>query len=317
MKYRTLGSTNISISEIGFGTWGIGGIHGGAKAYGATSDEDSKLALNKALEVGINFFDTSDLYGFGHAESLLGEVFSRKRSDVVIATKGGFLSFEGAQDFSSKHLSSALDQSLKRLRTNFVDLYQLHSPSFENMSDEVFETLHRFKSEGKVRSIGVSVRSPEEGVKFLERFEFDAMQVNFNFVDQRALDIGLIDKCNQSKVGIIIRTPLAFGFLTGKYSDTEKFPDGDHRNKWSVKQRALWSESADLFSKSIEKKTGQTPAQIALRFCLSFEGVTSTIPGMILPEHVLENAKGGDLGKFSDNELREFQNIYSGRSFFE
>ena len=264
----------------------------------------------------MNFFDTSDLYGFGHAEELLGDAFPGRRDEVVIASKGGFLSFDGKQDFSSDHLLRALEGSLQRLKTDRIDLYQLHSPLFTEMNDEVFEVLSKMKSSGKIRSIGVSVRSPEEGLLFLDRYSFDVMQVNFNFVDQRALEIGLIDRCNARNVGVIVRTPLAFGFLTGKYLESENFAEGDHRKKWSSEQKSLWAKGSELFTREISEKTGQSPAQIALRFCLSFDGISSTIPGMLIPEHVDENAQGGDLGRFSAEDLSKFKEIYTEGSFF-
>src|SRR5437899_9108690 len=125
MNYRALGDTGLRVSEIGFGTWGLGGDTGGAISYGPTSDETSRAALRCALDEGINFFDTSDLYGFGHSEELLGEVFGDCRDQVVIASKGGFVDAV-KQDFSPMHLRNALEKSLRRLRTDYVDLYQLH-----------------------------------------------------------------------------------------------------------------------------------------------------------------------------------------------
>src|ERR1700741_5386435 len=170
MRYRTLGSTGIRISEIGFGTWGLGGAAQGAVAYGATQDEQSIRALRAAYDRGVNFFDTADFYGFGHSEKVLGEALRGVRDKVVIATKGGLLDATGAQDFSPAHLRSALDASLQRLGTDYVDLLQLHSPPIDLLvrQSEAIECLQALQREGKVRAFGVSVRSPDDGVLAVE-----------------------------------------------------------------------------------------------------------------------------------------------------
>ena len=128
MRYRKFGKSGLQISEIGFGSWGIGGAVQGALGYGPTNDKDSQLALRRAFELGINFYDTADLYGFGHSESLLGETFQKMREKVIFASKVGFLNPEGAQDFSVQHIEKSLHESLNRFQTDYIDLYQLHNP---------------------------------------------------------------------------------------------------------------------------------------------------------------------------------------------
>ena len=157
MKYRKLGQTGIEISEIGFGAWGIGGNAGGAAGYGATDDRESKAALRRSFELGVTFYDTSDLYGFGHSESLIGEVFKGAREKVVMATKVGFHSPHEPQDFSSAHLRRSLEASLKRLQTDYLDLYQLHNPPVELLEreEEILKTLEAMKREGKIRAFGI------------------------------------------------------------------------------------------------------------------------------------------------------------------
>ena len=149
MKYRELGRSGLKVSELGFGTWGIGGNQNGAIGYGPTDDDESIAALETAFDQGINFFDTSDLYGFGKSESLLGKAFSHRRDRVIIASKFGFKNFDGNQDFSPGYMRKALESSLQRLNSSYIDLYQLHSPptAIVENSDLIINELTKAKSE--------------------------------------------------------------------------------------------------------------------------------------------------------------------------
>jgi aryl-alcohol dehydrogenase-like predicted oxidoreductase len=318
MRYRPLGRSGITISEIGFGTWGIGGTHQGAVAYGPTSDQESVAALERALQLGVTFYDTSDFYGQGHSETLLGQTFARRRQEVFIATKGGLVGPEAVLDYSPSHLEKALAQSLERLQTSYVDLYQLHSPPLELLQQDTspWEWLEKIKAQGKTRLIGISVRSPEEGLAVVQGFPVDAIQVNFNLVDQRALEIGLLKLCQEKGVGLIIRTPLCFGFLTGALSGQESFPSGDHRNRWPEAQRQRWSEGMQLFWNSLQQREVQTPAQFSLRYCLSQPGVSTVIPGMLTIAQVEENVAASDLGLLEEHDLVHINQLYQGQSFF-
>jgi len=313
MKYRFLGKSGLRVSEIGFGAWGIGG-----DAYGRTEDQESKKALACALERGINFFDTSDIYGAGHSEILLGEVLSPERERVILATKGGTLPHTGKhmpQDFSAIHLRAALKSSLERLRTEYVDLYQLHSPDVPSLPGEVYEELDSFKRQGRTRAIGVSVRHPDDGLTAMNYYDFDAIQVNFNLIDQRALDIGLFALARAKNVGLIIRTPFNFGFLTGAVKDIH-FGEKDHRANWPEVQRRCWADSADLFNSLCEKER-RTKAQLALLFCLAFDSVTSVIPGMLTCEEVQENSMSSELKALDQDELAAIGQIYRANVFFD
>ena len=179
MQYRKLGNTGIEVSEIGFGTWGLGG-----DSYGSVNDNVAKQTLKKAFELGVTCYDTSDLYGNGHSEVLLGDVFKNCRERVIIATKGGMLPHSGfymPQDFSCKHLQKALEDSLKRIRTDYVDIYQLHSPTLADLENsDLIPFLHEQVRVGKIRTFGVSVRSPADGVVAIEKYGFPVIEVNFN-----------------------------------------------------------------------------------------------------------------------------------------
>ena len=316
MQYRTLGATGLRVSQIGFGTWGLGGAANGAVAYGPTHDAQSVAALHAARDRGVNFFDTADFYGFGHSEEVLAAAFGEVRGEVVIASKGGMLA-DGSQDFSPRYLRSALERSLRRLRTDYIDLYQLHSPSLGALrSQELRHELDRFRADGKVRAYGVSARSPEDALVAVSELGFKCVQANFSLVDQRALECGLFDACRLARAAVIARTPLCFGFLTGRYSAASAFDPHDHRNRWSPEQRERWAAAMGLFVTAMAKRPGETPAQFALRFCLSCPEVASAIPGMLTPEHVRENAAAGDLGPLAPGELAQIAAVYRQHSFF-
>ena len=316
MRYRSLGRTGLRVSEIGFGAWGIGGDAGGAVAYGPADKTESLRALSTALDHGVTFYDTSDFYGHGRSEELIGEAFAGRRAEVVIASKAGLLGDGTKTDFSGAHLRDALEASLKRLRTDYVDLYQLHSPPPEALDDEAIRALDLFKQEGKIRAYGLSARSPEEGRSAIERFGFPAVQANFNLIDSRAVDCGLLDLAAREDVGIVARTPLSFGFLTGRYEANGSFHEKDHRRRWSHEQRALWAEAPELFRKLMEKTPNQTAAQFALRYCLSHASVSSAIPGMLNAAQVEENAAAGDFPPLGEDELRRVAEICSRSNFF-
>lgn len=316
MKYRKLGNTGLEVSEIGFGTWGIGGVSDGAISYGPTDDRESTIALWRAFELGVNFFDTSDLYGYGHSESLIGEVFKDVRGKLLIASKVGFVKAYGRQDFSPKHIRKSIEGSLRRLQTDYIDLYQLHSPPVELLEKGgIVDSFHSLKKEGKVRAIGISVRSPDDGLRAVEGFGFESIQVNFNMVDQRALETGLMDVCRKTGVGLICRTPLCYGFLTGKFSPTSRFDSQDHRSRWPSEQIALWANAYRLFSSALEYQN-QTHGQIALKFCLSYPSVSTVIPGMLNKCEVEENVSASDLGALTDTERLKVEKIYRDNAFF-
>lgn len=317
MQYRTLGATGIRVSEIGFGAWGIGGDAKGAVAYGPTDDGESKRALRHAFDSGVTFFDTADFYGFGHSEEVLGAGLAQVRHQVLMATKVGMLDAEGRQDFSVTHIRRSLEQSLKRLGTDYVDLYQLHSPPIKLVEDDgaILDCLDGLRRDGKIRAFGISVRSPEDGLKAAQ-LGFQCLQVNFNLLDQRAAENGLFEMCLRNNIGVIGRTPLCFGFLTGHYSARDNFAASDHRSRWKPEQRDKWAGAYPMFLSALRNPTAQTPAQFALRFCLSFKAVSSVIPGMLTAAHVDDNVGASGIGALTDQERSDIMAIYREHSFF-
>ena len=265
------------------------------------------------MDAGINFFDTADLYGFGESERLIGKAFAGKRDKVVIASKGGMLDPQGRQDFAPGHIAESLEGSLKRLRTDYVDLYQLHGASPEQLAP-LLATLDSIRRQGKARAIGISLRAPEDGERALAAYSFDAVQVNFNLLDQRAIESGLMENCKKRGAGVIVRTPLCFGFLTGGYSATQEYDASDHRSRWNLEQRKVWASAYELFA-SVNGRA-DTPAQFALRFCLSFDAVSSVIPGMLTRAQVEENAAASHGPALGDPEIRRIGDIYHSHRFF-
>jgi aryl-alcohol dehydrogenase-like predicted oxidoreductase len=245
MKYRNLGRTGLRVSEVGFGAWAIGGnAHG--NSYGPTDDAESVAAVRKAVELGVNLFDTADVYGWGHSERILGEALQGVRDDVLIATKVGGDFYGGLvrMNFSPTYIPFALERSLERLRTDRVDLYQLHNPPLEVLFDEeVMGVLEMLKEKGKVGHVGVSIHEPEEGVAAIGTGSFEAIQLPFNALRLEWLD-ELFPLAQEKGVGVVAREPLANGFLTGKYTETSAFPSGDIRHRWPPSMMAAYVGAA-------------------------------------------------------------------------
>lgn len=318
MRYRRLGTTGIEVSEIGFGAWGIGGDAGGAVAYGPVDDQESIRAIDVALERGVNFFDTADLYGFGHSETVLGAALHRVRERVVIGSKAGMLGADGDQDFSPAYLRAAVGRSLERLGTDYLDLLQLHSPTLEALRRDpaIVRTLEQLSREGRIRAYGISARSPDDALAAIREFGLRCVQVNFSLADQRAADNGLFELCGRAGIGVIVRTPLCFGFLTGKYGAHTQFPESDHRNRWSVEQRERWTEASGWFASVMGGRDAPAPVQVALRFCLSFSEVSTVIPGMQRVSEVEENVQASGFGALALQQREALREAYRGRSFF-
>jgi len=317
MEYRNLGSTGIKVSEVGFGTWEIGGVtDDGPNSYGETDDEVSLGALHRALELGINFFDTSNIYGYGHAEELLGEAFSKKRDEVVIASKVGFVKHGGPWQLDPAYVRKELEVTLKRLKMDYLDLYQLHSVPLTMVQEnpEYIETFKDLKKEGKIRSYGYSVKSPQEGLSAINDFGFEVVEVNFNLIDQRAIEVGLFDLAGKKGVGVIARTPFSFGFLTDTIKNLN-FSDDDHRSNWPKEQLLLWASAPKLFEYLREGKDWSA-ADLALAFCLAFPVVSSVIPGIVTRDEAEKNARVSELAKLTDEEVQKAIETYKSNTFF-
>jgi aryl-alcohol dehydrogenase-like predicted oxidoreductase len=285
MHYRSLGNTGIKISEIGFGAWAIGGAteaSGTPLGWGRTNDDESLAAIRRARDLGVTFFDTADSYGFGRSESLLGIVLSRNRQNVVIATKVGVMRSSDAslrKDFSREHIFHAVDGSLKRLRTDYIDLYQAHNPTLEELGrEEIQEAMARLQEIGKIRYWGVSVSTVEEGVEIINRNWGNALQVLFNALNQEPAR-ELFPLAKQKGYGIIARVPLASGLLTGKFRPNTTFATDDVRQNFLTSKRLEEATQRVDEMKSIVGGAAKSLAEAALQFVLAEDAVSTVIPG--------------------------------------
>ncbi len=217
MRYRNLGRTGLRVSEVGFGAWAIGGnAHG--NSYGPTDDATSVAAIRKAVDLGCTFFDTADVYGWGHSEEILGHALEGRRDDVVLATKVGGDFYHGGvrMNFDPGYIGFALERSLRRLLTDHLDLYQLHNPPAESMGDpSTYDALESLKAEGKIAHYGISIHEASEGLLCLEAGKPEVLQIPFSLFRQEWID-ELLPAAQRAGVGIVAREPLGNGFLAGK-----------------------------------------------------------------------------------------------------
>jgi aryl-alcohol dehydrogenase-like predicted oxidoreductase len=285
MKTRPLGQTGLQVSEIGFGGWAIGGpsqVGGVPVGWGKTSDDDSLAAIRRARDLGVNFFDTADVYGNGRSESLLGIVLSRKREQAIIATKVGVIRSPNGdyrKDFSKRHIFIAIDGSLKRLRTDYIDLYQAHNPSLADLrNEELQEAMEMLQSWGKIRYWGVSTSTPADALEVISRKWGYTLQVLFNALNQ-APATEIFPKAKESGYGVIARVPLASGLLTGKFKADTVFPPDDVRQNFLTPRRLEEALARVDEIRSIVGGSARTLTDAALRFVLAHDAVSTTIPG--------------------------------------
>jgi aryl-alcohol dehydrogenase-like predicted oxidoreductase len=298
MNYRRFGNTDLLISEIGFGAWGIGGaamVGSTAIGWGKADDSISKAAIFKSLDVGINFFDTADIYGLGHSEELIGNTIGNNK-EIIVASKVGNVvrNRKFLTDYSKKYILKACEASLKRLKRDSIDYYQLHSAKIQDLERGVcIDAMELLRESGKIRYWGLSLNSfnPFPEASFvLHSGLSNGIQLVLNVVNQLALPlIGEASKCG---FGIIARMPLQFGLLTGKFDNYSNFPISDHRNK------RLTPEIIKAYKKNIVplwtlcEKYKITKAQLALSYILAHPEITTAITGMRTTHQVEENVSG-------------------------
>jgi len=308
MQYRKFGNTDLMVSEIGFGAWAIGGnarVGNTPIGWGIVDDDTSKKAIKAALDEGINFFDTADFYGLGHSEKILGEL---KDQRSIIATKVGHRNIDEkiAIDYSSEYIIQACEESLKRLKRDSIDYYQLHSARIQHLQNgECIEAMELLKQQGKIRYWGLSLNTfyPDTEAEFLmEKNLGDGFQLVFNLINQKA--ITAIKNASSMRYGIIARMPLQFGLLTGKFSADTKFRSDDHRS-FRLTPEIIRSTLKVLEDKvwPVATKEQLTKTQLALSFILSFKEISTTIPGIRTPDHVLQNTSGLKLLKKENVEF--------------
>jgi aryl-alcohol dehydrogenase-like predicted oxidoreductase len=298
MQYRKFGNTELLVSEIGFGAWAIGGnakVGDTAIGWGRVDDRTSKKAIHAALDAGINFFDTADFYGLGHSEKILGEELKNKK--VIIATKVGHRNIDEkiVLDYSKQYILKVCEESLKRLQKEAIDYYQLHSARMLHLEQgECLEAMELLKQQGKIRYWGLSLNTfyPDAEANYLmERNLGDGFQLVFNLINQKAIQV--IRNAYKKGYGIIARMPLQFGLLTGKFSSNTKFEKDDHRSfrlTPEIIEKTLKVLEEKIWAVADEEQLSKT--QLALSFILSFKEISTIIPGIRTPEHVLQNTEG-------------------------
>jgi aryl-alcohol dehydrogenase-like predicted oxidoreductase len=308
LRRRHLGHTGLTVSEVGFGAWAIGGgfnVAGRAVGYGETNDDESLAALARAFALGVNFVDTADAYGMGRSESLIGKALKSSPRRVHVATKVGNVRRDPEpprKDFSPEHIRQACDLSLHRLGVTSLDLYQLHNPSREVIADgRVWEVLRELKHKGKIAHFGISIGNPEEGLLAIQHGEVETIQLAYHLLDTRAAT-ELFPEAEKRGVGIIVREPLANGLLTGKYGPGHRFADTDHRRDKYPPEK-LQQVLARVEKLKALVRPERTLAQAAIRFALAPMAVSAVIPGVKTPRQAEENVAAASSAELTKEEL--------------
>ena len=316
MKYRELGRTGMNVSAISFGAWAIGGT------WGTVDDSESIAALHKAIDLGVNFIDTADVYGDGRSERLIARLKKERSETIYVATKAGRrLDPHDAAGYNRQNLTFFIERSLKNLETDTIDLLQLHCPPTEvYYTPEVFGVLDDLVKEGKLRYYGVSVEKVEEALKAIEYPNVQSVQIIFNMFRQRPADL-FFEQAKKKKVGILARVPLASGMLTGKLKKDSMFEADDHR---AANRNGEWFDRGETFSgvdyetglKAVDELKSICPpdsslVQFALRWILMFDAVSCAIPGAKRPAQAEENFSAADLALIPAEVMDKVNSIYN------
>jgi aryl-alcohol dehydrogenase-like predicted oxidoreductase len=315
MRYRPLGRTGWKVSEVSFGAWAIGG------AWGSVDDTESRAALEKAIDCGVNFIDTADVYGMGRSERLIAQLKRDHKGEIVVATKAGRrLSPHTAEGYNETNLTGFIEDSLGNLETDCLDLVQLHCPPTDvYYRPELFGFLDRLKEAGKIRHYGVSVERVEEALKAIEYPGVQSVQIIFNCFRHRPADL-FFKQAKKKQVGILARVPLASGMLTGKLTRDSQFAADDHRN---FNRHGEAFDVGETFSgvdydtalDAVEEIRRLLPvnvsmAQFALRWILMFDAVTCAIPGGKRPSQVADNCAASDLPPLTGEAMSAVHDVY-------
>ena len=315
MKYRILGKTNFNISEISLGTWQVGG------KWGDTFDHsNADKILNNAVDQGINFIDTADVYGMGDSEKAVGRLVKSRSERIYLASKcGRKLNPHNNESYTPKALRNFVEDTLRNMQLETLDLIQLHCPPPEvYYRPEIFELFDRLKDEGKIQHLGVSIEKVEEGLKALEFSNVCSLQLIFNAFRQRPQEL-LFQQAQEKNVGLIARVPLASGLLTGKYSKETTFGKDDHR---AFNRNGEVFDKGETFSgidyekglaavEELKKIFPNTPLSlIALKWILMFPEITCIIPGASNPEQITDNLQVENLNDLSPTEMSAIKSVY-------
>jgi aryl-alcohol dehydrogenase-like predicted oxidoreductase len=289
MQTRLLGRTGLEVTAVGFGSITIGGF------FGPVDDAVSMQALHAAVDAGMRFIDTSDAYGAGRSEQIIGRFLCARpdRDQIIICTKGGNNMVTGARNFTPDYIRGCLEGSLQRLGVDAIDVYLLHNPSVQNLkAGDSFELLEKFKAEGKIKHWGVSVNTLEECELAIELGQPAVMQMEYNLLDQEAA--GVFAKAKAAGVGVISRVPLKRGLLSGRFDEDATFVEGDRRRNILSPDRLPAMVARVKRISEIVADYGRPLAEVAIRFCVSNPDVSVTIPGIRTPQQARANAAAGE-----------------------
>jgi len=315
MNYRELGRTGWKVSDVSFGAWAIGG------SWGSVDDSESLAALHSAIDSGVNFIDTADVYGMGRSERLIAQLKRDRKEEIVVATKAGRrLSPHTADGYNEKNIAAFIEDSLRNLATDCLDLVQLHCPPTDvYYRPELFGALDRLMAAGKIRHYGISVERVEEALKGIEYPNVRTVQIIFNCFRQRPADLFFAEAAKR-RVGVLARVPLSSGMLSGKLTRESQFAADDHRQ---FNRHGEAFDMGETFSgvdyeiglaavEEIRKLVppGVTMAQFALRWILMFDAVTCAIPGGKRPEQVKDNCAASNLPPLSRAAMDTVRAIY-------
>jgi len=321
MEKRQLGGSGLEVTAVGLGCWVMGGW-----MWGGADDEESISAIRRAVELGVNFIDTAPVYGHGHSEELVGQALEGLRDQVVLATKCGlvwppregrshFVGPDGVPIYHNLEPDSIMQEcedSLRRLKTDVIDVYQCHWPDPGSELADAMEALVKLREQGKIRAIGVSNFSVDQMTAVMEHGRLDSHQPQYNMLD-RSIEAEILPFCRENNVGIIAYSPLSRGLLTGKVTMDRQFAEGDHRAGIKWFQPANRKRVLEFLEKvrPIAEGHGATLAQLAANWVIRQDGVTTAICGARRPEQVEENVKAGEF-KLSDSELAKIRTLRDG-----
>ena len=319
MRYNKLGKTDIKVSELGFGAWSIALDWWGKKI----EENEAKRMLKKAYDLGINFFETGDMYGMGKSERLIGEVFKDMRDEIVISTKYGY-DFAGVkqighselpQKFDEDFTKKALRDSLQRLQTDHLDMYGLHNPKLRHVRDDsIFDVLDGFIEQGTITTyqvaLGPAIGWTQEGMEAMDRPNISAVQTVYNILEQTPGN-ELMRKAQEANVGILVRVPEASGILTGKVNADTKIDEKDHR---SVRKGEWIKASLKKVEqiRPIADREGLTITELAMKFIMTKKGFASVFPTVTSEEEIINYVQMTDKGEYvSASDMKEIEELYN------
>ena len=324
MKYRHLPRTDIDLSEVGFGLWTLG-----TDWWGRIEESDKVLLLDKAVDLGINFFDTADTYGEGYGEEILAKALGHQRHNIIIATKFGYDFYdnierighqERTQRFEPDFIRFACEQSLKRLNTDYIDLYQLHNPRMDAIEkEEVFDLLNTLVKEGKIRhygsALGPDIGWFEEGEASMQERKVHSLQIIYSILEQEPAR-RFFPIAEDQQVGLISRVPHASEVLTGRFSEPPAFDPGDHR----AHRRHEWMTQALKKSEQVKflaEETSRSLAQAAIKFCLAQGTIVSVLPNITNVDELTEYASATETPALTTEETEQLDDLWENDFYLE